>query len=124
MTKWPRPKEFKDPLYMPPDAVLNALGRVAAVSAGIEEQLHALYWKLLGVGDDAGKVIAGDMRSNRMTEDILKLARAQKYAAEKIDDLVDLFATFVRRTKSAIKCSIGSGTNKGWKRRPTSRSRK
>ena len=25
MTKWPRPKEFKDPLYMPPAPVLEAL---------------------------------------------------------------------------------------------------
>lgn len=94
MTKWPRPKDFKDPLYMPPDAVLRALGRVAAVSAGIEDGLHALYWRLLGVEDEAGKVITGDMRSNRMTEDILKLARAQKYPPEKIDDLMDLFGDF------------------------------
>ncbi|APG11402.1 hypothetical protein BKD09_24005 [Bradyrhizobium japonicum] len=94
MTKRPRPKGFNDPLYMPPDEILRALGRVAAVSAGIEDSLHALYWKMLGADDEAGKVVTGDMRASRMTEDILKLARAIKHPTESIDDLADLFADF------------------------------
>src|SRR5215468_4879544 len=35
MKKHPRPTGFKDPLYMPPQDILEGLGRVAAVSAGI-----------------------------------------------------------------------------------------
>jgi hypothetical protein len=106
MTKRPRPKDFQDPLYMPPDDVLKALGRVAAVSAGIEDQLHALYWKMLGVKDEAGKVITGDMRANRMTEDILKLARATNYPREKIEDLEDLFADFREKNKTQSSSSL------------------
>ncbi|MET4230192.1 hypothetical protein ABIA85_003459 [Bradyrhizobium sp. LA6.10] len=94
MTKRPRPKDFVDPLYMPPDEVLRALGRVAAVSAGIEDSLHALYWKMLDVEDVAGKVVTGDMRASRMTEDILKLAKATNYPADRVDDLTDLFTDF------------------------------
>jgi hypothetical protein len=92
MTKCPRPGGFKDPLYMPSDAILRALGRVAAVSAGIEDQLHALYWELLKVRDDVGRIITGDMRASRMTEDILKLARASNRSPAIIEDLIDLFA--------------------------------
>lgn len=94
MSKMPRPKGFKDPLYMPPAPVLRALGRVAAVSAGIEDELHAFYWQLLGVRDEIGKIITADMRANRMAEDILKLARSSKQSPNIIDDLVDLFADF------------------------------
>ena len=79
---------------MPPDGILRALGRVAAVSSGIEDQLHELYWQLLDVKDDMGRIITGDMRSSRMTEDILKLARASGRPTPIVDDLVDLFADF------------------------------
>jgi len=57
MSKTPRPKGFEDPNFMPSQLILKALGRVSVVSASIEEELHALYWKLLGTTDNVGKVI-------------------------------------------------------------------
>jgi hypothetical protein len=99
MSKLPRPKEFKDPNVMPAPDILQAIGRVSAVSAGIEEELHALYWKLLAVSDGVGKVITGDMRSNRMTEDILRIARASREADGIIKDLEDLFQDFKEKNQ-------------------------
>ncbi|SHH21124.1 hypothetical protein SAMN05444169_6335 [Bradyrhizobium erythrophlei] len=92
MTKCPRPKAFKDQMFMPSDAVLRAVGRVAAVSAGIEDELHAIYWKLLSVTDAVGVVITGDMRVSRLCEDLLKLAKATKVPPRIYDDLADVIA--------------------------------
>jgi len=80
------------------------------VSASIEEELHALYWKLLGTTDNVGKVITGDMRANRMTEDILKIAKIAKIDQAKIDDLEDLFQRFQRqKPKSETNACTGFG---------------
>lgn len=79
---------------MPPKEVLEAIGRVSVVSAGIEDHLHSLYWKLLSTEETIGKVVTGDMRSNRMTEDILRIANAAKLPKAVTDDLEDIFKEF------------------------------
>jgi hypothetical protein len=104
MSKLPRPKGFEDPNFMPSQSILKALGRVSVVSASIEEELHAIYWKMLNATDSVGKVITGDMRANRMAEDILKIAKAAKMVQAKIEDLEDLFKDFKEKNQKRNQC--------------------
>src|ERR1700676_3151443 len=99
MSNYPRPENFEDQKFMPPKEVLEAIGRVSVVSAGIEDQLHALYWKLLSTEEAVGKVVSGDMRSNRMTEDILRIANAAKLPEAVTDDLQDIFKDFKEKNQ-------------------------
>jgi hypothetical protein len=84
---------------MPKDGILKSVGRVAAVSAGIEDELHAIYWKLLGVKDDVGIIVTGDMRASRLCEDIIKLAKAKKLPSGILNDLADIISDLKVKTQ-------------------------
>ena len=67
---------------------------MAVVSASIEDILHIIYWKMAGLSDAVGAVITGDARPNRLTEDIIKIARGAKVDAKIIEDLSDIFTAY------------------------------
>jgi hypothetical protein len=91
MAKLKRPPEFKDTRQLPSKAMLAAIGRAVVISASIEDILHALHWKYAGLNEAVGPVITGDARATRLTEDILRIAKAAKRPAAVIEDLSDIF---------------------------------
>ena len=99
MVKIARPPGFKDTRQLPRESIMMEIGRIAIVSASIEDLLHDLYWKLAGLTDDIGAVITGDARASRLSEDIIRIAKAAKVDQAKIDDLKDIFSDFTNLTK-------------------------
>lgn len=94
MAKLKRPENFKDTRQLPRESIIVEIGRIAIVSASIEDLLHSLYWEFAGLTDTIGSVITGDARANRLTEDIIKIARAAKVDQAVIEDLKDVFADY------------------------------
>jgi hypothetical protein len=94
MVKLRRPADFKDTKQLPREEIMLQIGRIAIVSASIEDLLHQLYWRLAGLSDPVGPVITGDARANRLTEDIVRIAKAAKVDHCVIDDLKDVFSAY------------------------------
>jgi hypothetical protein len=99
MAKLARPKEFADTRQLPREPIMMEIGRLAIVSASIEDLLHMLYWRLAGLADPIGAVITGDARATRLSEDVLRIAKAAKIDQSVIDDLQDIFADLIKLTK-------------------------
>ncbi len=92
MAKLPRPNGFEDPKHLPSKTILAEIGRLAIVSASIDDILHAIYWKFARLTDAVGAVITGDIRPGRLVDDIIKVAKAAKVDPKIVDDLKDIFA--------------------------------
>jgi hypothetical protein len=92
--KLKRPANFKDTKQLPREKIMLEIGRISIVSASIEDLLHSLYWRFAGLTDSVGPVITGDARANRLTEDIVRIAKAAKTDQTIIDDLKDLFSEY------------------------------
>ncbi len=69
-------------------------GRIAIVTASIEDLLHSLHWKFADLSEPVGSVITADARASRLTEDILRIARAAKIDQAIVDDLKDVFSDY------------------------------
>jgi hypothetical protein len=98
MVKLKRPADFKDTKQLPREEIMLEIGRIAIVSASIEDLLHTLYWRVSGLNESVGSVITGDARATRLTEDILRIAKAAKADQAVVDDLKDLFSDYARLT--------------------------
>lgn len=94
MAKLKRPDDFKDTKQLPREEIMLEIGRIAIISASIEDLLHSLYWRFAGLTDSVGPVITGDARANRLTEDVVRIAKAAKTDQAIIDDLKDLFSEY------------------------------
>jgi len=94
MAKLKRSEDFKDTRQLPREEIMLEIGRIAIVSASIEDLLHSLYWQFAGLNDAVGSVITGDARANRLTEDLIRIARAAKIDQAIIDDLKDIFSEY------------------------------
>jgi hypothetical protein len=94
MAKLKRPGSFQDTRQLPRDEIMLEIGRIAIVSASIEDLLHSLYWRLAGLTDPVGSVITSDARANRLAEDIIKIAKSAKVDQAIIDDLKDVFSEY------------------------------
>jgi hypothetical protein len=94
MAKLKRPTDFRDTRQLPRDSIIIEIGRIAIVSASIEDLLHSLYWRFAGLTETVGSVITGDARASRLTEDVIKIARVAKVDQAIIDDLKDIFADY------------------------------
>lgn len=78
---------------------MEEIGRIAIISASIEDLLHVLYWKFAGLTEPVGAVITGDARATRLSEDIIRVAKAADIDQSIVDDLKDIFAEFVGSTR-------------------------
>lgn len=54
------------------------IGRIAIVAASIEDIFHLLHWQFAGLSDSIGPIITADVKPNRLTEDILRIAKIAK----------------------------------------------
>jgi len=95
MVKLKRPPDFKDTRQLPSEPIMGEIGRIAIVSAAIEDLLHVLYWKFAGLTDPIGAVVTGDARATRLSEDVIRIAKAGGVDAAIIDDLKDIFSDFI-----------------------------
>lgn len=91
MVKLPKPKDFKDTRQLPSEGVIAEIGRLAIVSASIEDIMHQIFWKHAGVSAPVGATITGDARATRLGEDIVKIAKAANVDAAIVEDLSDIF---------------------------------
>jgi hypothetical protein len=105
MAKLKRPPKFEDTRSLPSNKMLAAIGRTAVVSTSIEDILHRLHWKYAGLSTEVGPVITGDARATRLTEDILRIAKAAKAPQKVIDDLSDIFADLGALIVKRNECS-------------------
>lgn len=94
MLKTPAPKEFYDTRQLPSQAMLAAIGRVALISASIEDFLHSIHWKYSGLTKEKGPIVTCELRPNRLAEDTLKLAKAAKARQPIIDDLTEVIEDY------------------------------
>lgn len=102
-----RPRSFgtADDLYsMPDDDVLRAIGRVAVVSASIEDIIHFIYWRYVDTTWEIAPILTTGEKPSRLTEDILKMAIAVDEDPGRIQDLRDLFADFRELNEKRNKC--------------------
>lgn len=104
MTKLARPPQFKDPRHLPPKDMLAEIGRMAVVSAGIEDILHNIYWKFARLDAVIGATITEDARPNRLAEDIIKIAKAAKVSAAQVEDLTDIFSEYRPLARKRNQC--------------------
>ena len=74
--------------------MLQALGKLAVISAQSEEILHELYWKYANLNDKSGPVVTDNLNPKRLSEDILKFAALDKSKAHILADLTILFSEF------------------------------
>lgn len=102
--KYKRPRNFEDNLYKPPDDVLAAIGRVAVVSASIEDLMHGLFWKYVEVPTDVAVIITGDQKPTRLAEDIIKIAAALYEDPDRVQDLRDLFSDLKELNEKRNQC--------------------
>ena len=103
MVRLKKPIDFEDTRQLPSEPIMVEIGRIAIVSAGIEDLLHALYWKFAGVADPVGAVITGDARTTRLSEDVIRIAKAAGTNKAIIDDLKDIFSDLVTLAKERNK---------------------
>ena len=96
MVKLQRPENFTDTRQLPREAIMAEIGRIAIVSASIEDLLHSLYWKFAGLSEPVGSVVTGDARASRLSEDIIRVAKAAKIDQIIVDDLRDIFSDFIK----------------------------
>jgi hypothetical protein len=94
MAKIKRPPDFEDTKQLPRDEIMLEIGRIAIVTASIEDVLHSLHWKFSGLTDSVGAVITADARASRLTEDIIRIAKAAEIDQAIIDDLKDIFSEY------------------------------
>ena len=102
--KYKRPRGFEEFYYTPPDNVLAAIGRVASISASIEDLMHSLFRKYVEVPTDVASIIAGDQKPTRLAEDILKIAVALDEDPDRVQDLRHLFADFKELNEKRNQC--------------------
>jgi hypothetical protein len=92
------PRRFKEEAegywYYPPDDLLRAIGRVATLSASIDELLHVIHWNYLDTNWDIAAIVTRDMRPSRLAEDIVRMAIACPDEDAIIQDLRDLMADY------------------------------
>lgn len=93
MAKLKRPPDFSDTRQLPSEPVMMEIGRLSIVAASIEDILHRLHWKLARIAEPVGAVITGDARATRLSEDIIRIAKAAGTNQAIIDDLRDIFRT-------------------------------
>lgn len=96
MAKLKRPANFQDTKQLPRDEIMLEIGRIAIVSASIEDLLHSLHWKFSGLSNPIGAVITADARSGRLTEDVIRIGKAAKIDHAIIDDLKDIFSDYTQ----------------------------
>ena len=99
-----RPRSFEDNYQRPSDDVLKAIGRIAATSAGIEDILHAIYWRFAEVPWSVAPIITGDQKPSRLAQDIIKMAVTYEEDEAIIQDLRDLFADYRELSEKRNKC--------------------
>ncbi|MCK1533158.1 MULTISPECIES: hypothetical protein [unclassified Bradyrhizobium] len=94
MLKVKRPKNFADTNQLPREQIMQEIGRIAIVSASIEDLLHALHWEISGLNDLIGPLITSDVKPARLSQDIIKIGKAAKVKQSTIDELRDLFSDY------------------------------
>lgn len=99
-----RPADFADPYYTPPEDVLQSLGYITVVSAGIEDLIHGLFWRCAGLSDERGTIITRDMKPYRMIDDIVRLALVRKWPDKQIADLKDIFSDLKKLVEKRNQC--------------------
>jgi hypothetical protein len=84
--------------------LLQALGQLAVVTAGIEEALHQIYWKHGGLNKHSGPIVTDNLNPKRLSEDILKFARLDPAKANVVADLEVLLAEFEALNTKRNQC--------------------
>lgn len=85
-----RPADFVDQKHTPEPDVLAKLGKAAIVAASIDDILHAIYWMHAKLSDSMGMVITRDLKSDRLANELIKIAEAANADAAILADLKDL----------------------------------
>jgi hypothetical protein len=96
--KIPRPPDFLEAYLSPTPQMLNALGFVAVAAAGVEDVLHSLYWRLCGLTQAQGPIVTGNMRLDRLADDMARFAEASKMDRKQVEDLRDTFSDLKQLT--------------------------
>lgn len=92
------PRGFKEEAegywYRPPDDLLRAIGRVAVLSASIDELIQVVHWNYLDTNWDIAAIVTRDMRPSRLAEEIIRMAIACSEEDAIVQDLRDLVADY------------------------------
>jgi hypothetical protein len=84
--------------------LLQAIGKVAVVSANVEQLLHLIYWMHCGLTDKTGPIATGDENPSRLTEDIVKLTKLDALKENILADLQTLFVEYRALVKRRNQC--------------------
>jgi hypothetical protein len=84
--------------------LLQALGKLAVVTAQIEEVLHQIYWKHAGLDEVTGPIVTDNLNPKRLAEDIIKLVGLDPTKANVLADLKILLAEFEHINTKRNQC--------------------
>ena len=91
MAKVPQPTDFIDGHQMPSGDMLEAIGRLAIITASIEDILHELTWKYLKVPRHVGALLTNEKKLKRLTQDLIKMCKTTKATSLILEDFEDIF---------------------------------
>lgn len=96
MAKLVRPQSFKDTRQLPSEFIMMEIGRIAIVSASIEDLMHSLYWRFSEISISVGAVVTRDIKATKLAAEIVKVAEAAEVDPAIIEDLKDIFKDFAK----------------------------
>ncbi|TMJ62193.1 MAG: hypothetical protein E6G81_02680 [Alphaproteobacteria bacterium] len=74
-----------------PGELLQAIGKLAVISAHIEEYIHQIYWRHAGLSTKNGPIVTEFISTKRLMEDTLKFLANNPNRAHILEDLEILF---------------------------------
>jgi hypothetical protein len=84
--------------------ILQAIGQLAIASAEFEDTCHYIYWKYARLNWATGPVITASLSPNRLTEDIIKLARQTERNKRRLEDLGHIFSAYKNVAQERNSC--------------------
>jgi hypothetical protein len=84
--------------------ILQAIGKLAVVSANVEQLLHVIYWMHAGLTGETGPIATSDLGPKSLTESIVKLVKLDPAKANILSDLQLLFVEFRAVVKRRNQC--------------------
>jgi len=84
--------------------LLQAIGQLAVASAEFEDTCHYVYWKYARLNAISGPIITESLSPNRLSEDIIKLARQIERNKRRTEDIRNIFTLYKKVAQERNSC--------------------
>ena len=99
-----RPPGFQDWKAVPSNAVLQEIGRLAIITAGVEDLIHGIIWRYLNIEDSLGSVITGRFKLKQLQDNCIKILKAADAPTLILKDLEEIFSEIDKSAELRNKC--------------------